>query len=286
MIDGHVHVWTLDARKYPWQQTLAHVPIPNEPAEAETLIAEMDDAGITHAVLVQPSVYGWDNAYLCDCLVRWPSRFVGVCLVNPRGRDAADKLSYWVKERGCGGVRVNLIGEGNVDWALAPEREGLWYRAHEFGISVSLQMRPQHARLAARLASLFPSVIFIVDYLGPDAFHDGSGFEALDQLSALENVWYKIITLGPDSRRPFPFDDLWPLYKHAFLRFGTGRLVFGTDFPHIYKACSYRAGIDWLEALPFLSPAARRAIGEDNAKALWGIGRDAASRRAGNDERC
>ena len=29
---GPVEVWTLDAERYPWQQTLAHVPIPSAPA--------------------------------------------------------------------------------------------------------------------------------------------------------------------------------------------------------------------------------------------------------------
>ena len=63
----------------------AHVPIPSEAATAESLIAEMDRAGVSHAVLVQPSVYGWNNDYLCDCLANTGRRrFVGVCLVDPK----------------------------------------------------------------------------------------------------------------------------------------------------------------------------------------------------------
>ena len=75
IVDTHVHVWSDDADRYPWHQTLAHVPIPTYPAPAENLLAAMDDAGVSHAVLVQPSVYGSDNRYLCDCLDRWPGRF-------------------------------------------------------------------------------------------------------------------------------------------------------------------------------------------------------------------
>jgi predicted TIM-barrel fold metal-dependent hydrolase len=271
MVDAHVHVWAFDPQRYPWQPTLAHVPVPDEPATAEMLIAEMDRAGVSHAVLVQPSVYGWNNAYMCDCLARWPSRFVGVCLVDPRSADAPEKLSHWVRERNCKGLRVNLIGEEEVGWLLAPERAPLWDAARALGISISLQMRPQHASVVEQLAAAWPAVIFIVDYLGAAAFHDGTGIAALDALGRLSNVWYKILSLGQDSKRPHPFADLWPLYEQAFKSFGTGRLVFGTDFPHIYKTSSYADGIGWLDALPFLDAAARRAIGDGNARALWRI---------------
>jgi predicted TIM-barrel fold metal-dependent hydrolase len=273
MIDAHVHVWTLNPRKYPWRPTLAHVPVPDQPAEAEFLLEEMDAASITNAVLVQPSVYGWDNSYLCDCLERWPSRFVGVCLVNPLAPNAADQLLYWVKERSCRGVRINFIGEHDVEWALGADKEPLWVQAQELGVSVSLQMLPRHAPVVRRLASSHPYLTFIVDYLGPEAFRDSFGMEALDQLASHENVWYKIIVLGPDSKRPFPFEDLWPLYEHAYRRFGAARLVFGSDYPHIYKTCSYVEGMGWLERLPFLDRTARRLISNDNPRALWCIGR-------------
>jgi len=58
MIDTHVHVWTDDEKKYPWQQTLSKVPIPTEPATVEKFITCMEKAGIEAAVLVQPSTYG------------------------------------------------------------------------------------------------------------------------------------------------------------------------------------------------------------------------------------
>ena len=51
----------------------------------------------------------------------------------------------------------------------------------------------------------------------------------------------------------------------------SGRLVFGTDFPHIYKGCSYAEGIGWLARLPFLDAAARAAIGDGNARTLFRI---------------
>jgi predicted TIM-barrel fold metal-dependent hydrolase len=281
MIDAHVHVWTLDAARYPWQPTLAHVPIPTAPATAETLIAEMDAAGVSHAVLVQPSVYGWNNDYVCDCLRRWPDRFVGVCLVDPRAADAAERLEFWVRERGCRGLRINIIADRDAGWLLEPARDGLWQAARRLDISVAFQMLPAHAGTVATLAMRHPDIAFIADYLGAAAFHDGSGITAIDRFAGLPNLWYKVQALGSDSRRPYPFDDLWPLYTRAVERLGTYRLVFGTDFPHIYQACSYAEGSRWLDTLPFLDSAARTAIGDANARFLWRIPATSAGTGAG-----
>ena len=271
MIDAHVHVWSLDAARYPWQQTLAHVPIPTESAAGEQLIAEMDAAGVSHAVLVQPSVYGWNNDYLCDCLERWPTRFVGVCLVDPRAADAGDRLRHWVAGKGCRGLRINIIADKDPGWLLEPTREPLWEAARALDVSIAFQMLPAHAPIVGELARRQRDVTFIADYLGPAAFHDGSGLEAMDRLGPEPNVWYKVQALGLDSRRPYPFEDLWPLFRRAVDRFGSGRLVFGTDFPHIYKDCSYAEGIAWLARLPFLDAAARAAIGDGNARTLFRI---------------
>ena len=271
MIDAHVHVWTLDAARYPWQPTLAHIPIPTEAATAETLIAEMDAAGVSHAVLVQPSVYGWNNDYLCDCLQRWPDRFVGVCLVDARAADAGERLAYWVTERGCRGLRINVIADRDPAWLLEPARDGLWRAARRLDVSVAFQMLPAQAGTIATLAGRHPEITFIADYLGPAAFHDGSGVAAIDRLAALPNLWYKIQALGSDSRRPYPFEDLRPLYARAVEKLGPHRLVFATDYPHIYKGCSYAAGIAWLDTLPFLDGAARDRIADANPRRLFRI---------------
>ena len=272
MIDAHVHVWSLDAERYPWHQTLAHVPIPSEAATAESLIAEMDRAGVSHAVLVQPSVYGWNNDYLCDCLAKWPSRFVGVCLVDPKAEDAAERLEYWTLARGCRGLRINLIAETDPRWVLSPGRHGLWQTARKLGISIALQISPDHAVTAGKLAAANPDITFIVDYMGPAAFHDGMGITAIEELAPNPNIYYKIQSLGQDSRQPYPFEDLAPLYREALRAFGARRLLFGTDFPHMRKACSYTEAVRWLGSLSFLDEAATRRIGEDNARKLWRIG--------------
>lgn len=269
MIDSHVHVWTLEPERYPWHQTLAHVPIPTKPATAEMLLAEMDRAGVSHAVLVQPSVYGWSNAYLCDAMDRHPTRFVGVCLVDAQAADAGDKLRYWCAKRGCRGLRINIIGQRDASWLLEPGRGGLWQAARDTGASVAFQMRPDQTDLVIRVAGSQPDIAFIADYLGAEAYHDGSGATAIGRLARTPNIWHKLLAVGQDSRMPYPFRDLWPVSQRAVEAFGPDRLVLGTDFPHVCDRCTYAQAATWLNELPFLEPRQRVQIAETNARKLW-----------------
>jgi L-fuconolactonase len=111
----------------------------------------------------------------------------------------------------------------------------------------------------------------VIDYLGPDAFRGEAGVQALHRLGAVPSVWYKLLALGTDSQEKWPFADLWPLYREAFESFGPGRLVYGTNFPHVYHSSTYAEGVRWLNELPFLDDAARAAISDSSARTLWGL---------------
>jgi predicted TIM-barrel fold metal-dependent hydrolase len=219
--------------------------------------------------LVQPSVYGWNNTYIADCLQKWPDRFAGVCLVDPRSIEAAKHLEHWVKEKRFSGVRVNLIAEPDASWLLESARLQLWEAASSLKASISIQMLPRHAESVATLASRHPAAQFIVDYLGPQAFHDASGPAALTALSAIPNVHYKILALGQDSKQPYPFTDLYPLYMEAYRLFGADRLILGTDYPHVLRQGPYEQGLAWFDTLPFMNPSLRQRIGTENAQRMW-----------------
>jgi L-fuconolactonase len=271
VIDGHTHVWVLDPQRYPWHQTLAHVPIPTTSASVEDLVEEMSKAEVTRAVLVQPSVYGWDNSYLCDALDRFPHLFAGVCLVDPRSARAGEELRYWCQERGCQGVRINLIGERDATWVLGKDQLGIWATAAELEVPVCLQMLPEQTTVAQSLAGRYPAIRFVVDGLGPDAARGDAGHVALRALAEGANIYYKVLT-GSESSEPFPFRDLWPLYQTAFESFGPDRLLFGTDFPHVRAACRYDEATRLLGQLPFLDARAKQRIGEGTACELWDFG--------------
>ena len=161
---------------------------------------------------------------------------------------------------------------------LDAARAGLWQAAREIGASVSFQMRPEQARLVSQLARTQSSIAFVVDYLGTESFRDTSSATAIDRLAGSPNLWFKLLAVGQDSCMSYPFQDLWPLYEHAVKAFGAHRLVFGTDFPHVCRACTYDQAVAWLDELPFLEPRERVLIAEANARKLWGLDNDIESK--------
>jgi L-fuconolactonase len=76
-IDTHPHIISDDTSRYPlaplfgkrsdWSQ--------ERPTTVETLIAAMDEAGVTKAAVVHSSTtYGYDNSYVVDGCAKFPDR--------------------------------------------------------------------------------------------------------------------------------------------------------------------------------------------------------------------
>ena len=269
MIDAHLHVWTIDPERYAWQQTLRHIAIPTEPATVEELMPLLDAAGVDYALAVQPSVYGWDNRYLCDCVDSYPGRLVGVCLVNPHADDAADRLRYWCAERGCRGLRINTIGEPDADWLLAHRLEPLWAEAIRLAVPLCLQVNVAHALAVAQLADQQPELTIVVDYFGAEAFRLGSPAEFLGAVAARENTLCKVLLVAQDSREPWPFRDLLPFYRQVVDAFGPSRLLYGAEFPYVRAYTTYERAMRWLDTWPFLSANDRETILDRTARRVW-----------------
>src|ERR1700684_3663943 len=100
MVESQCHIMAEAQAKYP----RAHGP--NPPAWVRDLSGEdflrlIIEAGVERAILVQAfGAYRYDNNYVADAAARFPDRFVAVGIVDVVAPDAADKLTYWVKERG------------------------------------------------------------------------------------------------------------------------------------------------------------------------------------------
>src|SRR4051794_34847538 len=109
MIDTHTHVVSSDRARYP---LAIEEPSPEEwfvqPAlTTEDLLARMDAAGVTGAVLVQAMAsHGSDNRYIIDSAKTHPHRCVAVGSVTVRdGSDCAGAVRD-LAGAGASGVRI------------------------------------------------------------------------------------------------------------------------------------------------------------------------------------
>ncbi len=102
-VDAHLHVFSDDPARYPYDGRWGMIP--TEPTPVEELIACMDANGVDKAVMVQGAAYLYDNRYMADCRALFPDRLAAVALLDPRAPGAADRLEeFW--ERDPSGTRT------------------------------------------------------------------------------------------------------------------------------------------------------------------------------------
>lgn len=270
LIDSHVHVWQAHAD---FPGLTATIVSPHTPIPVELLNQYLDDHRVDRAVLVQPVYPGVNNSYVADCAAARPERFAAVCVVDPRQADAADQLTYWVRERGCRGLRLRpripqeepIFGsEATID---------LWEQAATLRAVVSILCNFEHLPTVARLARQFPRVNIVVDHLAHPEFRPGlpeSRLEPLLALAPLENVALKVSGYYYYLERPAPFADCHPLFRTLRSRFGAERLIWGSDFPHVVLKTTYRRVLQAIDvALPDLKAVERDQVFAENAKRLY-----------------
>jgi predicted TIM-barrel fold metal-dependent hydrolase len=267
IIDTHTHVVSSDKVKHPldpgargWSTEVSN--------DVEQLIAEMDRAGVACATLVQPNAtYGLDNSYQCDSAQQYAPRTVAVGILDPAAPDAADKLSYWVHERGMKGVRLQSQAEPDD-----PRCDALWQRAASLGVPISIGGggQPEKVHRMRNVGARHPHVIF-----APDHFAGWSGAAdkaamttALERLAELPNAYLRL-----SSTSLGPYADLTPpeqvLFRRVIEAFTPRRVMWGSNFPSS-RAGGYIGQVQLGQsALSWLSDDDRRWIMGETAHTLW-----------------
>ena len=253
VVDSHVHVVSPDRDAYP----LSPVALPNgawyddHPLAVETLVGDMDHAGVDRVVLVQANgAYGVDNSYAADAAARYPDRFVGVSIVDLGQLDRIERLRYWTTERSMGGTRLFDIPPSDPSWLDDPATADVLATVAELDIRLSVcLLEPQLGRLAGLLDRVEGRPV-VLDHCGFAEFHGGppyDGAAALHALAHYRNLHLKVtptvfeLGLGVD-------DDPAQLLAHLVDVFGADRLMWGSDFPQ-HHALAYPDQTEWARAL-------------------------------------
>lgn len=273
IVDIHPHAISKDARRYPLDPLGGTMSAWAEkrPADAGELLAALDDAGIRRAVLVQPaSAYSYDNSYAADSAAAHPDRFLYVGMVDVRRPDAAERVTYWTRERDMAGLRIYGDGTSLDDWLDDPQTFGAWEAARASGIPVCVQTSFESLPHLDRVLTRFPEVTVALDHCAWPPVDDGPPYAAAAPFFALAqhpNLYLKLteallrdLNEGKASARSF--------IEKAVEAFGVRRMAWGSNFPS--SAGTLRSLRDLaLEALAFLSDADRQAIFCDTALTLY-----------------
>jgi len=270
IVDAHLHIWRA-IPDYPNPAATAVSPTSDIPIEL--LLDYMDEHGVERAVLVQPMYPGEDNSYVADCAA--PDRFAAVCVVDPTTSGAEDRLDYWVRERGCRGLRLRPRFAPEAAVFGDPATYPLWERARDLNIPINLLANPEHLPTVAALAARFPAVPIILDHMAhPDvsAGVNAPAFQRLLDLAQHPNVYVKVTGYYYFTQQRYPFTDCHDFVRALYDRFGASRLIWGSDFPHVLLKTGYRRSLLMQERVyTYLSMSDLDLImGENAARLYWG----------------
>ncbi len=219
--DCHVHVFDAAAPVRPGHYGSRHSPLAAIEQQARA-------QGIGHLVLVQPSVYGTDNAVMLRALAATPGRHRGVAVVEA---GITDRELERLHGAGVRGVRFNLVSPAGHDGDVAADLLRLAPRLRERGWHVQWYV-PAHE--LPRLVTLqrHTGLCFVLDHLaglGADIPETHPAWGAAQALAAA-GAWIKLsgcYRLGATA----PYTELLPHIRRAAAMFGP-RMVWGSDWPH------------------------------------------------------
>ena len=275
--DSHMHV--VDPGRYPLVSDAQYVP----PAHTLTQANEFEKSlGISNMVLVQPSIYGFDNSHLLDALKQLgPSRGRGVVAIDPEAVQP-DTMREW-HVLGVRGVRLNLKSSGTQlsadELAASIRRHADAIRPWNWVLQLYLSMKD-----VPTLLDVVPTLgvrVCLDHFASPDlqpydekgdmnSFDPYSiyGFQALSTLLRQGNTFVKIsgsyrLSNDPQMRGA-------RILTRELVRIASDRLVFATDWPH--------TRFDGLDITPFVESCLQWCEGDKeleerlfrrNAEDLW-----------------
>jgi predicted TIM-barrel fold metal-dependent hydrolase len=236
-IDTHAHIITPGFDMIPERR---HTP---DPALLETFLRFHDENGISHGVLIQPSVYGTDNTCMCEAIEKSDGRLHGIAVVDPSFSDARlDEL----ESRKVFGVRFSLF-DMKADVLAEPDWQALIKRlAARDWIIEGLLKSPDTIPF---LEAVAPSgARLVIDHFGAPDMELGVNdphFKAVLKYAESGRVWAKLS--GP--YRSGGADAVKPLARAFIDNLGPERLFWGSDWPWTRfqgAGFTYKSTLDWL----------------------------------------
>jgi L-fuconolactonase len=146
----------------------------------ECLLFQMERHGVAHAVLIQMQGQ-FDNAYLFECVRRFPARFAPVVLVDAARPDAIDELAR-LAEAGASGVRLGATTRSPGTDPLA-----VWRAALDLGLAVSCAVMASDfaSESFAEVVAALPELPIVLEHLGSVSQPDRDEAERAFRLKAL-----------------------------------------------------------------------------------------------------
>jgi L-fuconolactonase len=236
-------------------------------------------AGVDATVLVQtvPSVPETREFMETAAATDFVAGVVGwVDLTDPAVADTLAELRSQPNGRTLVGIRHQVHDETDAEWLLRPDVQRGLAAVRDAGLAYDILVRPRELPAALATANALPDMRFVIDHIAKPPIASGE-FDAwsalMEPFRPLTHVSCKLSGMITEARwADWTPSDLRPYVHRAVDIFGTGRVMYGSDWPVCLLAGSYGAVKSALEeALPPLSPDEWTNVFGGNATRIYGL---------------
>ena len=236
----------------------------------EDYLRMLSVVGVERAVFVHAAIYGTDNSLVLDTIAAAPARFRAIGLVNESTTDAELERLH---AGGVRGFRSNTVSGKGIQLAESRRLAG---RVKALGWHAQILLDAENFPEMDKTFGEFP-IDVVIDHMGRPLVERGvgaPGFQSLLRLLRGGRAWCKLSAPYRTSKDPLRNRDMVP-FAQALIAAAPGRLVWGTDWPHVNMLADSPMPNDGdlCEQLAAWAPSAamRKRILVDNPARLYGF---------------
>jgi L-fuconolactonase len=251
-IDAHQHFWRYQPEEYSWMTGEDMEPIRRD-FLPEDLEREMRAAGFGGAVSVQARQSLRETNWLLE-LAKHHAFLRGVVGWAP----LTDPLVAAVLEQFAGrtklkGLRHLLQDEPDDGYMLRSDFNAGISLLEHYHLAYDILIFERHLPQTMRFVDRHPNQVFVLDHTAKPRIREQSlspWRENIAELARRENVYCKISGMATEADwRGWRPEDLQPYFDTVLEAFGPERLMFGSDWPVLLVAGTYRGWHDTVSGM-------------------------------------
>nr|WP_304466116.1 amidohydrolase family protein [Saliphagus sp. LR7] len=288
VLDTHTHAWGPPSPAHPWTNgPLVEDGVDSFSVETvyrgESLLADMDAAGIDEAVVVGYPIGEWTDNRYTERVAREFDRLYGVVMLDQFADGASEELRGSMDVEGILGFRLGAICPYDRMWeTFDPEVEWLreaidetafWEAARETDALVQILAHEDQLAQVVELVETYPDLTYALDHFAhadPEVPPAEGPFARLADL-ADHDVAVKVSEIPHRSLEGFPYRDVHDHVRWLVETFGRERVVWGSDFPNVSDVAGYGESLRWLDHVDGLSGEDRKWISGRAFRDLVGL---------------
>lgn len=246
MIDAHQHYWDVSREDCTWPTQDLRAIYRSFGPEAYRQASE--GSGLHGSVLVQSQACDSDTDYLLALAENNAQILAVVAWADLESPHAANRIRTLAEHNKVRGLRPMLQGIEDSAWILRDELEPAIVAMQEHHLRFDALVQPRHIKVLEVFAERYELLQIVIDHgakpnIADDEYDDWA--QGMERLASKKNVYCKLSGLVTEASPELGENPeiLLPWINHLYKSFGAGKLMWGSDWPVVNLACSFK---EWL----------------------------------------